>query len=117
MTLKNTLSNSYLIGWAYVISFFDIFFLFDQLNHDKSPIVLISIFAIKILALSIVLQIWFKNDNPNNKLSRQSKAFVYFMCAIAMFHFGSELLQSTIDYNFLVVLSVPWFFYIDAKSN
>ncbi|SIT18130.1 hypothetical protein SAMN05421761_1333 [Belliella pelovolcani] len=52
-------------------------------------------------------------QEAGEKLSRY---FLYFMAIIAMFHFGSILIPSIVDYNFIVILSVPWFFYFDSAT-
>lgn len=111
---QKTLSNPYVIGWAYLIALLDYGFLFlqEEARGDDALPVIIVITVIKVLSFLIAGK--FLVHGADEKLSRY---FLYFMAIIAMFHFGSVLVPSAVDYNFIIILSVPWFFYFHARST
>lgn len=111
---QKVLSNPYLIGWAYLIALLDYGFLFSQEEARGEGAVLTQIVVIMIKILSFLIASKFLVQRGEKSLSRY---FLYFMAIIAMFHFGSVLIATTVDYNFIVIISVPWFFYFDTRST
>ncbi|AFL84700.1 hypothetical protein Belba_2133 [Belliella baltica DSM 15883] len=111
---QKVLLNPYLIGWAYLIALLNYDFMFFRGEARGVGALLIQIVIIVIKILSFLLAGKFMIQGLGKNFGRY---FLYFMMVIAMFHFGSILIPSAIDYNFIVILSVPWFFYFDSKSN
>lgn len=116
MDRQSFLNNWIVIGIGYLIALID--FQLDLGVEEELLIGLIiwALLMIKIGGIFIAGKVLVGERRNKRELSVFITPFLLFMVFLEIMHFGAGIINR-VDYNFLVVFGLPWFYYYHYKDD